>query len=78
MHGTRMGRPPKNPVSAAEHSFPCFLLKRDTTGKWHWRYYGADGQELARSSVKYAHVDEVRRSVAEMKASGLSHQYREG
>jgi uncharacterized protein YegP (UPF0339 family) len=73
-----MGGPPKRTVAAGEHSFPCFLLKRDTTGKWHWRYYGADGQELARSSVKYEHVDEVRQSVAEMKASGLSRQYREG
>lgn len=40
---------PTTPVT-----YPCFLQKKDSFGKWHWTYYGPNGEAIAHSAQGFS------------------------
>ena len=37
-------------VTTTPITYPCFVQKKDSFGKWHWTYYGPEGEEVAHSA----------------------------
>jgi hypothetical protein len=52
----------------SEPKGPCFVVRRDPTGKWRWMYYDTDNTALAVSAGSYTDQMECLFAAEAMKA----------
>lgn len=52
-----------------EARYPCYVMYKDKSGGFRWRYHARNGQIIAVASESYARKPACLRSIAIMKAS---------
>jgi uncharacterized protein YegP (UPF0339 family) len=52
-----------------ERRYPCYVIYKDKSGGFRWRYHARNGQIIASASESYARKPACLRSIAIMKAS---------
>jgi uncharacterized protein YegP (UPF0339 family) len=53
-----------------EARYPCYVMYKDKSGGFRWRYHARNGQIIAAASESYARKPACLRSIAIMKGSG--------
>jgi uncharacterized protein YegP (UPF0339 family) len=52
-----------------ERRYPCYVIYKDKSGGFRWRYHARNGQIIAAASESYARKPACLRSIAIMKES---------
>jgi uncharacterized protein YegP (UPF0339 family) len=59
----------------ADVTYPCYQVKKDSSGHWYWIYYAVNGKAISRSSESYVNRGDCDRSITIMKGSSTSPVY---
>jgi uncharacterized protein YegP (UPF0339 family) len=59
----------------ADVTYPCYRVKKDSSGQWYWIYYASNREAIARSSESYVKRADCDHSISIMKSSSSSPTY---
>jgi uncharacterized protein YegP (UPF0339 family) len=54
----------------AEAYYPCYWIRKDSTGEWRWVLYASGHKEIAMSTIGYNSRLECERSIELVRKSG--------